>query len=350
MGEEVLLRKGGDVGKVVWALGGELLAPHIDVERVKNFFGERHKVDQFALLEQIARVGVPVDVGPGGNLERELAYGNHSSARKHVADVWENAVGDVKNGRAIVMPVRVARSVRGLRINPVGVVEEKGKRRIVHDSTFSSEPELPGGGGAVNETTYWDQIPECHLAGVMGQIIKRVLGLRDKFGTGKRILIKKMDVKSVFRQVGVDPAGAANFGYVLGGYLFIDLRLQFGWRGSPGWWGVIASVIQQAQGQTTKASATILAAGKEATAHVKVAGHTGVAVEPLPRGCMVEEVEGEGEEDPAWVVFSMDDAVSVKVKWEAGEGGCLVLSQALASNHHQAMGERAVGEEHLLSH
>ena len=28
--EEMLLRKGGDVGKVVWALGGELLAPHIE--------------------------------------------------------------------------------------------------------------------------------------------------------------------------------------------------------------------------------------------------------------------------------------------------------------------------------
>ena len=268
-----------------------------------------------------------------------------------MADVWENAVEDVKKGRAIVMPVRVARSVRGLRINPVGVVEEKGKKRIVHDSTFSSEPEQPGGRGRpVNETTDWDQIPECHLAGVMGQIIKRVLGLRNKFGTGKRILIQKMDVKSAFRQVGVDPAGAANFGYVLGGYLFIDLRLQFGWRGSPGWWGVIASAIQQAQRQTTRASATILAAGKEATAHVQVAGHTGVAVEPLPRGCIVAEAEGGGEEDPAWVVFFMDDAVSVEVQWEAGGGRCLVLSQALASNHHQAMGERAVGEEPLLSH
>ena len=98
--------KGGDVGKVVWAFGGELLDPHIDVERVKKFFGQQHKVDHFARLEQNRWL---VDVGPGGNLARELTYGNHSSARKHVTDVWENAVGDVKKGRAIVMPVRVAR-------------------------------------------------------------------------------------------------------------------------------------------------------------------------------------------------------------------------------------------------
>ena len=108
--------------------------------------------------------------------------------------------------------------------------------------------------------------------------------------------------------------------------------------------------IQQAQRQTTNASATILAPGKVATAHVQVAGHTGVAVEPLPRGSIVEEVEGEGEKDPAWVVFFMHDAVSVEVQWEAGGGGCLGLSQALASNHHQATGDRAVGEEPLLSH
>ena len=45
----MLLRKGRDVGKVVWALGGEVLASHIDVERMKKFLGEQHKVDQFAL-------------------------------------------------------------------------------------------------------------------------------------------------------------------------------------------------------------------------------------------------------------------------------------------------------------
>ena len=84
--------------------------------------------------------------------------------------------------------------------------------------------------------------------------------------------MQKMDVKSALRQVGVDPAGVVNFGYVLGNYLFIDLRLQFGWRGGPGWWGVVASAIQQAQRQTTRASATTLDAGVAATAHVRIAG------------------------------------------------------------------------------
>ena len=77
----------------------------------------------------------------------------------------------------------------------------------------------------MNETTYWDQIPECHLTDVMLQIVRRILGLRVKFVMGKRVLIQKIDVKSAFRQVGVDPAGAVAFGYVLGDHLFVVLRL-----------------------------------------------------------------------------------------------------------------------------
>ena len=107
VGAEILQREGGDLAKVVWGLGGKLLAPYIDAERVTRFVGERHNIDQFELLEQMTRVGVPVDVGPGGNLEREMAYGNHSSADKHASEVWEEAVGDVKTGRAILFPAKL---------------------------------------------------------------------------------------------------------------------------------------------------------------------------------------------------------------------------------------------------
>ena len=68
----------------------------------------------------------------------------------------------------------------------------------------------------MNETACWDQILECHLADVMRQIMREILGARAKFGRGRRILIQKMDVKGAFRQVGVDPSAVVNFEYVLG--------------------------------------------------------------------------------------------------------------------------------------
>ena len=52
--------------------------------------------------------------------------------------------------------------------------------------------------------------------------------------TGRRILIQKMDVKGAFQQIGVNPAGAAAFGYVVARYVVVNMMLQFGWRESPG--------------------------------------------------------------------------------------------------------------------
>ena len=46
----------------------KLVAPHISAEGVTRFFREQHKIGQFELLERIAKVGVPVDVGSGDNL------------------------------------------------------------------------------------------------------------------------------------------------------------------------------------------------------------------------------------------------------------------------------------------
>ena len=95
---------GGGGGPVVRWLGGSLTAPHMDPERVQAFFGYRHQFPGIDNLRHIARVGVPVDVRLGGNLTKELTYGNHSSAQKFHVAVWEEAVDDVASGRAIDFP------------------------------------------------------------------------------------------------------------------------------------------------------------------------------------------------------------------------------------------------------
>ena len=110
--------------------------------------------------------------------------------------MWKTEGEDVTTGRAIVISVRLARMMRGFRINPVGAVEERGKRRTVHDSTNSYDWRR---GRPVNETTYWDQIRECRPSYVVGQIIRSVLALTDKFGKGRRILTQKMVKRSAFR-------------------------------------------------------------------------------------------------------------------------------------------------------
>ena len=66
----------GGVGHVVRWLGGSFSAPHMKPERVEAFLGDNHSFPGIDNLEHIARVGVPVDVLPGGDQAKELAYGN----------------------------------------------------------------------------------------------------------------------------------------------------------------------------------------------------------------------------------------------------------------------------------
>ena len=53
-------------------------------------------------------------------------------------------------------------------------------------------------------------------------------------GCTARIAFCRVDVKDAFRQVLVDPVGAPVFGYAMGEYVVVGLRLQLGWRNSPG--------------------------------------------------------------------------------------------------------------------
>ena len=150
-----------------------------------------------------------------------------------------------------------------------------------------------------------------------------------------------MDVKNEFRQVPVDPDGAAAFGYVLGQYLIVDLRLQFGWRGSPGLWRVISAAIQHAQRNTTRASASFSQAGDRAVEHVAIAPSTGRPVASWPAECVVRPAEGGGADDPAFVVFFMDDAISAEVRWEKG-GGVYRLVTVVSVNPIFRLWERGI--------
>ena len=168
----------------------------IVADRIHAYFGRRRKVMSAEALEKIARDGVPAEVGAGGNLGSELAYGNHKNALKHRGEVLEKAAMDVSMGRTIVLPAAQAQEVEGLRISPVGVVEEREKLQVIDDLTFGGQAnvrEKRGGGRRgpvtlpesrlVNADTDWQKVPECQLAGVMMEVIIRILGLRAKYGT-----------------------------------------------------------------------------------------------------------------------------------------------------------------------
>lgn len=83
--------------------------------------------------------------GSNGCEEKGLAGNRGGKQRQPGFDKGERW-GVVASGpRKSEEEERAAGMVRGLRIDPVGVVEDKRKRRIVHDSTYSGKPETRGG-------------------------------------------------------------------------------------------------------------------------------------------------------------------------------------------------------------
>lgn len=68
------------------------------------------------------------------------------------------------------------------------------------------------------------------------------------------------------------------FAYVFGDFLVVDLRLQFGWRGSPDWFGLTAGAIEYAQCNTPAEEAVLTPSGIKVVEHVKVEPPTGRSV------------------------------------------------------------------------
>jgi hypothetical protein len=109
-----------------------------------------------------------------------------------------------------------------------GVLQERiDKFRIIHDLSAHY-----GDSTSVNEDTDFESAPPVRCGTVINDIITRLWQLRQRY-THLPIVIGKMDVTAAFRQVRAATSGIL-FGYVFGDVVVVDLRLQFGWRCSPG--------------------------------------------------------------------------------------------------------------------
>lgn len=90
----------GDLEAVVRSLRGELLALYMDGNRIADMFGKRYGVLEARRMMKIARVLVPVDMGP-------IDYGNTLSAGKLVDTVVTEVRAGVSKGRAKCVSSRV---------------------------------------------------------------------------------------------------------------------------------------------------------------------------------------------------------------------------------------------------
>ena len=344
LGSFLLRQNDGSVKQLTSAVGPQTLAPHVDVRQVKHWFGE---IKQFPHIDRLLRAlspGVPVDVAQGGHLSEEVEYGNHSGVRGHAEEVAKKVVTDVVTGRALVFNANFIEEIQGIRLSPLSVVEEP-KFRIIHDLTFAGS----GNRSSVNEDTEFDCAPKCELGHVLRDVSLRVLYLRQKYGPDARIVLARIDVKEAFRQVPVDPEGAPVFGYKFGNHVVVDLRLQFGWRSSPGFWGLFSAALEHAHTHTTFQHAEVTAHGAAAVDHVTVVPPRGGRAAALPRDCVrIQDVGGETGSE-FFVRYYVDDGILVEIQWFPDGRRCIRAIQSLASDHFRLLGVRGPDDPALLS-
>ena len=67
---------------------------------------------------------MPVNVALGGHLRKEVEYSNHPRVRGHADGFAKKVEADVITGRALVFNANFAHEIQGIRLCPLGVVEE----------------------------------------------------------------------------------------------------------------------------------------------------------------------------------------------------------------------------------
>ena len=226
----------GNVASLTAAVGSSCLAPHIHDDTVRHWFGDVKKFPAIFQLLRVLSPGSSVCVARVEDLFSELAYGNHPSVASHDDD---KVCADVIHGRAWFL-IRVSRPT----FLGFGFCLWLLSSNPNFASSTISRLRARATGPALNDDTCFSSAPPCELGHVLRDVLLRVLFLRLRHGSTAWILLCRVDVKDDVRQVPVDLAGAPTFGYVAGGHVVVDLCLQFGWRNSPGFWGLGSSVLE----------------------------------------------------------------------------------------------------------
>ena len=154
-------------------------------------------------------------------------------------------------------------------------------------------------------------------------------------------------MKHAYRQVLVDPVGAPVFGYAMGEYVVVDLRLQFGWRNSPGFWGLMASALEHSHTHSTFQDAAVSRGGCRQTCAPCPA--VGDSVTSFPRDCRTVPGSGGYAGSRFFVRYYVDDGILVEVQWWPDGRRCMRAVKSLASDHFRLLGVRGASDPPLLS-
>ena len=190
------------------------------------------------LLRQYGARGVPVMFSSAPwdkqQVETALRRGPHKSAREYNTFLREEFAEMVRRGHWTVLPYRVAKTLPGLRLSPLGVVPQRDRRpRTIADYSFYG----------VNRDTLPIAPDEAMQYGrALDRIIRQVVRADPKHGP---VHLIKVDLADGFYRIGVTPHDIPKLAVVFPDanpladtalddrLVALPLRVPMGWTSSP---------------------------------------------------------------------------------------------------------------------
>lgn len=151
---------------------------------------------------------------------------------------------------------------------------------------------------------------------------------------------------SAFRQMPVEPPSVAAAVFMLNDHVMMNLRLQVGWRKSPGFWSIGASALAYTHSNSSLRDAVVCEQGMAAITHVSIDAGTEWETIPIPPDCERLPASGGDAGDQFTAQFYVDDGSLIEVHFF--HDGYHLTIKSLASDRIRLLGPRESDDAPLL--
>ena len=184
------------------------------------------------LLHHLGTVGAPALMHnknwEQGRIDAALARGPHKSAKDAVPFLREEFVGMIHKGHWILLPAELIRTDPRLRLSPIGVVPQRGRRpRMISDYTYFG----------VNGETIAMAPPEAMQFGrTLQRLLYNIHRANPAFGP---VHMSKIDISDGFYRIWVNPTDAPRLAVLFPSrpgepkLIAVPMTLPMGWKESP---------------------------------------------------------------------------------------------------------------------
>ena len=204
----------------------------------------------------------------------------------------------------LVVEKTAAHEIPNVRVLPLGAVVTH-KVRVINDLSFDLFNRAKK--GDLNTETDVNSVPPSLCAEALPEFLKELVSLRAE-NPKLRLLMATTDVNDSYRNVRIDPNQAHNFCYTVGDLVVMDFRLPFGWAGSPGNFGVMASAAERFHCNTDLSNVQLLLEGVKMMEHVEVVDRCEVGdTTPVPPDAKMSASKGGKLSSPFQTLVYVDD-------------------------------------------